>query len=233
MKNTKETKITSKKEEMLSIEPKAPADPLVQVLIVISVIISTLAIYFMMTSSGPKPGPKGTEVLQQHTTTWSKIGENFTLVDTEGAAYSSAKLRGRPNLVYFGFTFCPDICPAELQKMTIVMDLLEKQKIDAVPVFITIDPIRDTPVNLKKYLQNFHSKFVGLTGTQEQIRKVGDMFSVYFEKSDSDGKDNPNYMMDHTAYIYLLNKYGKFVRFFDTSSSAEEIATAVKEHIER
>lgn len=214
-----------------NIEPRAPADPLVQVLIVISVIISTLAIYFMMTSSGPKPGPKGIEVNPEHSATWSKIGENFTLVDTEGAPYSSGKLRGRPNLVYFGFTFCPDICPAELQKISMVMDLLEKDKIDAIPVFITIDPARDTAEHLKKYLKNFNNKFVGLTGTEEQIRKVGDMFSAYYEKADSDGKENPNYMMNHTAYIYLLNKYGKFVRFFDTNSTAEEIADAVKEHM--
>jgi protein SCO1/2 len=218
------------KEQKPSLEPKAPADPLVQILIVISVIISTLAIYFMMTSSGPKPGPKGMQGNQEYSSTWSKIGENFTLMDTEGAPYSSGKLRGKPNLIYFGFTYCPDICPTELQKMSAVMNLLEKDHIDVIPVFITIDPKRDTPQILKLYLSNFHNKFVGLTGTDEQIKKVTEMFSAYYEKADSEGADNPNYMMNHTAYIYLVNKYGKFVRFFDTSSNAEEIATAVKEY---
>ena len=208
-------------------DPKtpAPADPLVQILIILSVIIATIAIYFMMTSSGndkPKYG-----VSQQHSSTWKNVGGNFALIDTNGAHFLSAKLRGHPNLIYFGFISCPDICPTELQKISAVMNLLEKDHIEVTPVFISIDPKRDTPETIKAYLTNFHHGFVGLTGTEEQVKKVADMFNVYYERAGD--KDDPNYMMNHTAYIYLLDKFGRFVRFFDTSSDAEEIARAVKE----
>lgn len=219
------------KELQASAERKASTDPLIQVLIVISVIISTVAIYFIMTSSGPKPGPKETQLHEQYSASWAKIGENFTLIDTEGAAFSSGKLRGKPNLVYFGFTYCPDICPAELQKISTVVDLLKVDNIDIFPVFITIDPDRDTPAVLKTYLKNFNHDFVGLTGTDEQIKKVTEMFKVYYEKADTGNSVNSNYMMNHTAYIYLLDKFGKFVKIFDNSVKAEDITQAIKEHV--
>jgi len=206
-------------------------DPMVQVLIILSVIISTVAIYFTMTSSGADKVKYG--VNPHNSSTWKNVGGNFALVDTEGKHYLSAKLRGRANLIYFGFTFCPDICPTELQKMSLVMDLLEKNKIDLLPVFITIDPKRDTHELLKKYLGNFHKKFVGLTGSAEQIKKVADMFNVYYENASPDNINDAHYMINHTAYIYLLDKHGRFVRFFDTSSSAEEIAAFIRENIER
>ena len=219
------------------VEPKESqsADPLVQVLIILSVIIATVAIYFMMTSEGSEKTKYG--VNPHQSSTWSNVGGNFALVDTDGKHFLSAKLRGRPNLIYFGFTFCPDICPTELNKMSRIMDLVEKDKIDILPVFITIDPKRDTYSLMKTYLGNFNKKFVGLTGTEEQVKKVADMFNVYYEKAlpENDPKaelpENKNYMVNHTAYIYLLDKYGRFVRFFDTSSTAEEIAGFIHENL--
>ena len=203
----------------------APADSLVQVLIVLSVIIATVAIYFIMTNSGNEKAKYG--VSQQHASTWKNVGGNFALMDTNGEHFLSAKLRGRPNLIYFGFISCPDICPTELQKISLALDLLEKDKIDVAPVFITIDPKRDTSVVIKAYLTNFHAGFIGLTGNDEQVKKVADMFNVYYERAGDE--NDPNYMMNHTAYVYLLDKFGRFVRFFDTSSTAEEIAGAVRE----
>ena len=209
------------------ITPKEPqaTDPLVQILIVLSVIIATVAIYFMMTSSGNEKAKYG--VSQQHASTWKNVGGNFALTDTNGQHFLSAKLRGKPNLIYFGFISCPDICPTELQKISSVMEILEKDKIEVFSVFITIDPKRDTPDIIKKYLGNFGGHFIGLTGNEEQVKKVADMFNVYYERA-GDEHDS-NYMMNHTAYIYLLDKFGRFVRFFDTSSDAKEIAAAVKE----
>ena len=202
-----------------------PTEPFVQILIVLSVIIATVAIYFMMTSSGNEKPKYG--VSQQHSSTWKNVGGNFALVDTEGQHFLSAKLRGRPNLIYFGFISCPDICPTELQKISVVMDDLAKDKIDIASVFVTIDPARDTAPIIKAYLKNFNHNIIGLTGSTDQIRKVADMFNVYYERAGDE--HDVNYMMNHTAYIYLLDKFGRFVRFFDTSSSAEEIAGAVRE----
>ena len=227
MKQKKEPKTHAK----IPAKTPTPADPLVQVMIILSVIIATVAIYFMMTSEGSDKTKYG--VSPHHSSTWKNVGGNFALVDMDGKHYLSAKLRGRANLIYFGFTFCPDICPTELQKMSLVMDLLEKDKIDVLPVFITIDPKRDTYSLIKAFLGNFNKKFVGLTGTEEQVRKVADMFNVYYENAATDKADSTNYMINHTAYIYLLDKHGRFVRFFDTSSTSEEIAEFVRENIER
>lgn len=208
-------------------EPKksAPAEPFVQILIVLSVIIATVAIYFMMTSSGNEKAKYGAS--PQHMSTWKNVGGNFALVDVDGKHFLSAKLRGRPNLIYFGFISCPDICPTELQKISLALDILQNDKINVTPVFISVDPKRDTPEIIKKYLSNFRPNFIGLTGTEEQIRKVADMFNVYYERAGDE--HDPNYMMNHTAYIYLLDKFGRFVRFFDTSSDALEIAGVIKE----
>lgn len=229
-------KATSYEETLSRVEyspppPKEPTDPFIQALIVISVIITTVALYFIMSFSGAtKLG-----VRDEYFSTWANVGGNFSLKGMHGEFYSSANLRGKPDLIYFGFTSCPDICPTELQKISQVMELIEKYDFDVMPVFITIDPKRDTPEVLRVYLKNFHHKFVGLTGDDEQIKKVADMFNVYYEKAESDdkndGKSNPNYMMNHTAYIYLLDKYGKFVRFWDTNSNAEEIANFIYEHL--
>ena len=207
--------------------PKEPADPFIQSLLVISVIITTVALYFLMSFSGAtKLG-----VRDEYFSTWANAGGNFSLQGMHGEFYGSANLRGKPDLIYFGFTSCPDICPTELQKISDVMDKLDKYDFDVMPVFITIDPKRDTHDVIRAYLKHFHHKFVGLTGTEEQIKKVADMFNVYYEKAASDDPDNPHYMMNHTAYIYLLDKYGKFVRFWDTNSNADEIASFIHEHL--
>ena len=212
-------------------KPKASQEtaPLVQILIILSVIIATVAIYFMMTGSGPEKPKYGVSV--HGSSNWKDVGGNFALTDMDGKHFLSAKLRGRANLIYFGFTFCPDICPTELQKISSVLDLLEKDKIDVLPVFITIDPKRDTASLIKKYLGNFNEKFIGLTGTDEQIKKVADMFNVYYEPAPME-EGNNHYMVNHTAYLYLLDKQGRFVRFFDTSSTPEEIAEFIVNNIE-
>lgn len=200
-------------------------DPLVQILIILSVIISTVAIYFIMTNSGSDKKKYGAST--QHSSTWKNLGGDFQLLDMNGQNFASTKLRGRASLIYFGFISCPDICPTELQKITEAIQIVEKQNIDVTPVFITIDPVRDTASIIKTYLSHFHNKFIGLTGAEQEIRKVADMFGVYYERA-GDANDK-NYMMNHTAYVYLSNKYGKFVRFFDTSSDANEIAEALIE----
>jgi protein SCO1/2 len=199
---------------------KEPADIFIQVLIVISMVIATVAIYFLMTSTGAtKPGAR-----DNYNSTWSNVGGDFSLTDINGKDYTSASLRGKPNLIYFGFTFCPDICPTELQKISRVLELIAKYDFEVIPVFITIDPERDTPSVMKNYLKHFDRRIVGLTGSPEQIKKVGDMFNVYYEKPKDTVAGDKEYMINHTAYLYVLDRYGKFTKFFDISSHPEEIA---------
>lgn len=215
--NTPDTKDTTKQNSSL-----------IQILIILAVLISIVAIYFITTGSTTKPGPDN----KPHNTNilmGKKIGGNFNLIDLDGKDFSSGKLSGIPSLIYFGFTFCPDICPTELQKITNVVDALEKQNININPVFITIDPSRDTADVMKAYLKNFHSKFIGLRGSQEQIKVVADLYGVFYEKADAN--DNINYMLNHTAFIYYIDKSGKLVRFFDNSTSPEDIVKSIIESL--
>ncbi|MEY3197269.1 MAG: hypothetical protein RLZZ59_640 [Pseudomonadota bacterium] len=202
------------------------SDSFIRVLIVISMIIATVAVYFLMTNSGATRAG----IRDDYYSTWANVGGTFSLVDVNGKSFSSSQLRGRPNLIYFGFTFCPDICPTELQKISKVMDMLAKYNFEITPVFITIDPTRDTSSLLKGYLKSFNSQIIGLTGTTEQIEKVAKMYNVYYEKSAETANDEKNYLLNHTAYIYLMDQYGKFVKLFDISANAEEIVDFIHTH---
>ncbi|GAW22473.1 hypothetical protein ANO14919_120100 [Xylariales sp. No.14919] len=160
-----------------------------------------------------------------------KVGGDFNLVDHEGRPFSSANLKGRYSLIYFGFTHCPDICPEELDKMAQMFDLVEAQAPGAVaPVFITCDPARDGPEVLKSYLAEFHPKFTGLTGTYDEIKDVCKAYRVYFStpKSVKPGQD---YLVDHSIYFYLMDPEGDFVEALGRQHSPQEAATLILEHV--
>src|SRR5215470_5874987 len=135
------------------------------------------------------------------------IGGAFTLVDQNGAARRPEDFRGKLMLIYFGYTFCPDACPTALQDMSHAIDLLGPKGDAVQPIFITIDPARDTVEQMKLYASNFHPRLIALTGTAEQIAQAAKAYRVYYEKSrSSSGSD---YLMDHTVYIYLMGRDGK------------------------
>ncbi|KAK6085362.1 SCO1/SenC [Seiridium cupressi] len=160
-----------------------------------------------------------------------KVGGDFELMDQHGKPFTSADLKGRYNLVYFGFSHCPDICPEELDKMARMFDLVEAEKPGAVlPVFITCDPARDTPKVLKEYLAEFHPAFIGLTGTYEQIKDVCKAYRVYFStpKNVAPGKD---YLVDHSIYFYLMDPEGDFVEALGRQHSPEDAAKVILSHI--
>ncbi|ORY67611.1 SCO1/SenC-domain-containing protein [Pseudomassariella vexata] len=159
-----------------------------------------------------------------------KVGGNFELVDQEGRPFSSADLRGKYSLVYFGFTHCPDICPEELDKMATMYDLVEaKHPGSVVPIFITCDPARDTPKVLKEYLAEFHPGFVGLTGTYEQIKEVCKLYRVYFS-TPRNVKPGQDYLVDHSIYFYLMDPEGDFVEALGRQHSPEQAAKVIWEH---
>lgn len=159
------------------------------------------------------------------------IGGPFHLTDHTGRAVTEASFRGRLMLIFFGFTHCPDICPTELQVIAEVLDRLGPQADRLVPLFITVDPDRDTPEALARYVELFDPRIVGLTGTAEQIAAVARAFRVYYAKVHP--PDATTYTMDHSAFLYLMDAEGRLVALFRPGTGAAEIAAAIAAHLRR
>ncbi|CDS13956.1 hypothetical protein LRAMOSA06129 [Lichtheimia ramosa] len=162
-----------------------------------------------------------------------KIGGPFNLVNAEtGQRFdSTVDLAGRFYMVYFGFTHCPDICPDELDKMSEVVDQTKADLGDnaLVPVFITCDPRRDTPQVVKEYVKDFHPDMIGLTGDQDEIRKVAKSFRVYVS-SPPNVAEGEDYLVDHSIFFYLMDPEGKFVDCYAKDTTAEEVTASFKKY---
>ena len=156
------------------------------------------------------------------------IGGPFSLVDQDGRTVTDKDLRGHPFLVFFGFTHCPDVCPTALFEMSEVLGKLgsDAQKVSA--LFVTIDPERDTPAEMKDYLSSFNPRLVGLTGDPAAIAAVAKEYRVYVKKVPL---DNGDYTMDHTALVYLMDKDGRFVTPFNLQRSAEDAAADLRRYL--
>ena len=155
------------------------------------------------------------------------IGGPLALTDQNGKPFSSESLKGKPTLIYFGYAYCPDVCPTSLQLMANAIDDLGPDAAKKVNlVFITVDPERDTSQLLKGYVENFGPTFVGLTGTAQQVDAAARAYRVYYQKVP--GKDGGPYLMDHSSIVYLLDRNGRFVTHFTHEAKAEAITAAVK-----
>lgn len=154
------------------------------------------------------------------------VGGPFTLVDHTGKTVTDADFRGRFLLVFFGYTFCPDVCPTELNAITVAMDKLGPLAEKVTPVFITIDPHRDTVEKLKSYVADFHPRLVGLTGSEEQVAAAARAYRVYYKKAGGD-KAGEDYLVDHSSYVYLMGPDGVFLTHFsfgvEPGKMAEEL----------
>ena len=156
------------------------------------------------------------------------IGGPFALVDQSGRTVTNESLKGKPTLIYFGYTFCPDVCPTSLLLMETAIDELGADAAKKVNlVFITIDPERDTQKLIKDYVSNFGPTFIGLTGTPEQVAAAARAYRVYYQKVP--GKDGAPYLMDHSSIVYLLDRNGRFVTHFTHEAKAEAIAAGVEQ----
>jgi cytochrome oxidase Cu insertion factor (SCO1/SenC/PrrC family) len=153
------------------------------------------------------------------------IGGPFTLVDHTGKTRTEVDFHGKFLLVYFGFTFCPDICPTDLQAISSAIEQLGPEGNAVQPLFITVDPERDTPTHLAQYVPMFHPRLIGLTGDGRQIRAAADAYKVYFEKI-SVGADAT---IDHSSFIYLMDPNGKYLGFFPPSTSAEQFVQIIRQ----
>jgi protein SCO1 len=157
------------------------------------------------------------------------IGGPFTLTDQSGRTVTDADFRGRWMLVYFGYTFCPDVCPTELQTIAAALDRLGADAAKVQPVFVTIDPERDTPAVLADYVKLFDKRLVGLTGTPDQIRDVAREYRVYYAKVTP--KSASSYLMDHSSFAYLMGPDGRFRTLLQPGESPEAMAARIESQL--
>ena len=156
------------------------------------------------------------------------VGGPFTLTDATGKPRSDSEFRGRLMIVYFGYTFCPDVCPADLMAITQALDALGPLADGVQPVFITIDPERDSKV-LGEYVAAFHHSLVGLTGSPEDIRKVANAYKAFYVKvPDERGGD---YSIDHTGVIYLMGRNGEYLGFMPPQTSPERLTEILRKYL--
>lgn len=158
------------------------------------------------------------------------VGGPFTLIDQTGAVVTEETYEGTWQVVFFGYTFCPDICPTNLSTVTAALDELGPLAERVSPIFISIDPQRDTVEQLAAYHEAFHPRFSMLTGTQEQVDKVAKEFRVYYAKAESE--DTTEYLMDHSTITYLLNPDGEYVTHFGHGIAPEKMAETLRRYIE-
>lgn len=160
------------------------------------------------------------------------IGGPFDLIDHKGNTVTDKDLLGSYTLVYFGYTFCPDVCPTSLQTASTALEMLPMRKSNkVVSLFITIDPERDTPEVMGEYVKHFHKSLIGLTGTLEQIKQAAKAYKIYYKKVVEDGKQEDEYLMDHSAFQYLMGPDGKYLTHFSHGITPEEMAKKLSEYI--
>lgn len=155
------------------------------------------------------------------------IGGPFTLTDQDGRSVTEKDFAGKLMLVYFGFTSCPDICPTALQTVAIALDELGADVEKVTPILISIDPERDTPPVMKEYVASFHERMVGLTGTPEQVAAAARAYRVYYQKVQLQGS-SLEYSVDHSGFLYLMDRNGKYLAHFRHNSTPEEIVKKLK-----
>ena len=165
----------------------------------------------------------------------ASIGGPFTLVNTKGEEVTASDFRGQYMLVYFGYTYCPDVCPTTLVDMSRGLRMLaERAPTKAkhvTPVFITIDPARDDVPAVRAYVKNFHDRMVGLTGSAEQISKAAKQYHVYYEKVKKDRAEG-EYLMNHSSYVYLLGPNGDYLDHMSHKTKAQGIADKLQKLVE-
>jgi cytochrome oxidase Cu insertion factor (SCO1/SenC/PrrC family) len=158
------------------------------------------------------------------------IGGPFTLTDQHGERVTEQDFAGRFMLIYFGYTFCPDICPTSLTVMAAAIDELpQAQAEQVVPVFITVDPARDTVEQLAAYAPLFHPRLVALTGSEEEVREAARAYRVYYHVPEEEGD---TYLVDHSSFVYLMGPDGSYRTHFGIDAAPEAVAERIAEEIE-
>lgn len=192
-----------------------------RILLVLGAFLTGLVLFSLVVFivTGRTPGP---------VTLQSSVGGPFQLVDHNGRTITDQDMKGRPFLVFFGFTHCPDVCPTTLFEVSEIMRVLGKDGERVRALFVTVDPARDTPEKLKDYLSSFDPRLIGVTGDEAGIKAIERAYRVYSKKVPLDGG---GYNMDHTAIVYLMDKEGRFVAPFNMKRRPEEAAADLRRYL--
>lgn len=183
--------------------------------------VGTLLAFTALQLSGRNTGPTMTQVSGN-----PLIGGPFQLIDHTGKRVTEKDFEGGYMLVFFGYTFCPDVCPATLQVMTAALEQLGERADKVTPIFITVDPERDTVEQMASYVANFHERFVGLTGSHEEIGAAAKAYRIYYAKA-KDDTSSSEYLMDHSGIVYLMNPKGEYATHFSHQTSPEKMAQGI------
>jgi len=167
------------------------------------------------------------------------LGGDFSLIDQRGRPVTTADFAAPYLLIFFGYTFCPDVCPTELQRMSVVLDELGPLAAKVQPIFISVDPDRDTPAAMADYVANFHPRLVGLTGSADQVRAVAGKFGVYYGKvyekpasGEADSKSDKDYLVNHSSLMFLTDTNGRIRDIFQSDVRIEFIAKRIRRVLE-
>lgn len=170
--------------------------------------------------------PSATELIEGLLSGRVPVGGPFELTDQAGRRRTDTDFRGKLVVLYFGYTYCPDVCPTELQLISLALDKLGAAAEAAQPLFITVDPERDTPARLADFVSSFHPRLIGLTGSLAEIRKTAIAYKTFFAKH---GNARPgDYAVDHTGFIYLVGKDGRYLGFLPPGLAPDAIADAIR-----
>lgn len=161
---------------------------------------------------------------------WNRgpIGGPFALIDHTGKRRTDKDFRGKLLLIYFGYSYCPDVCPTDLQQIGLAVDRLGPDGEAVQPLFITLDPERDTAAHLADYVPLFHPRLIGLTGGAEEIRRAALAYKVYYARYPP---GSPDYVIDHSSFIYLVDESGTYVGFLPTGTTADRMIEIIRLHL--
>ncbi|WP_249780351.1 SCO family protein [Bradyrhizobium sp. dw_411] len=170
--------------------------------------------------------PSPTELIEGLLSGRAPVGGPFELTDQAGHRRTDTDFRGKLVVLYFGYTYCPDVCPTELQSISLALDKLGAAADAVQPVFVTVDPERDTPARLAEFVASFHPRLIGLTGSLADIKKTAIAYRTFFAKNSATAPGE--YSVDHTGFIYLIGKDGHYLGFLPPGVSPDEIADAIR-----
>lgn len=158
------------------------------------------------------------------------ISGKFSLVDHNGRTVTDADYNGKWRLMFFGFTHCPDVCSTTLNTMAVVMGKLGSKANKIVPLFVSVDPARDKPAVLKEYVLAFHPRMIGLSGSDAQVEAAAKAFRVYYGKASGAG-NTENYLVDHSAIVFLMDTEGRFSKVFSHNTDIEKIVSEIRQRL--
>lgn len=198
------------------------------IFVIVGLAFGAMAAFYLTQTHVPAPSATtSTDTNKEVSTGKALIGGPFSLIDQTGKRVTDKDFHGKTMLVFFGFTHCPDICPSGLQVMTAGLEALGDAAKDVIPVFITLDPERDTPQMLAEYVRSFHPRLMALTGTKEDVTAAAKAYRVYYQKVPSETAPN-DYTIDHSAIFYIIDANGTYKSHIPHTTNVDEFIKDLK-----